>query len=247
MKKYLFALITLLGMGAALQGQDQKPIIGVQAYLFDGKSVQGPVGSYWYGNQSLDFSHSIGFTLEFPLSNRWAIQGGVALTQYATSFRSGGRFSQGPGRIYVVDGPLPVGVPVLPSGSTGVERRFNWDFYYVDLRVGGVYFFSHSRFRPFVQPYAEANLFLADSQTDELAYRPGNIYGGLGFAQIPAVIRKLNVTGGLAVGGEYRLSRQLSIRMAPQAEYMFLRMSDSSFGAGRLLSWGLSAGLSYRM
>ncbi len=247
MKKYLFTLITLLGMGSALQGQDTQPSIGVQAYFFDGKSVQGPVGSYWYGNQGLDFSHSIGFNLEFPLSNRWSIQGGVALTQYATSSRGQGRFSHGPGSIYIVDGPFPVTVPVLPSGSAGVERRFNWDFYYVDIQVGGVYFFSHSRFRPFLQPYAEANLFLADSQTDELFYRPGNINGGLGFTQIPAVIRKLNFTGGLAIGGEYRLSRQLSIRMAPQAEYMLLRMSDNSFGAGRLLSWGLSAGLSYRM
>lgn len=247
MKKYLFTLISLLATGYFLLGQDTKPSVGVQAWLFDGRSVQGPVGSYWYNLRDLDLSHSIGFNLQLPVSGRWSVQCGVALTNYATSSRGQGQLFQGPASIYVVDGPFPVAVPVLPANAAGVERKFTWDFYYVDLQLGGVYFFKRSRFRPFVFPYIEANFFLADNQTDELSSRPGNIYGGQVIARLPSVMRKLNCTGGLAAGGEYRLSRQLSIRMAPQAEYMFLRMSDNSFGAGRLLSWGLSAGLSYRM
>ncbi|MCO6490474.1 MAG: hypothetical protein J5I98_18815 [Phaeodactylibacter sp.] len=88
---------------------------------------------------------------------------------------------------------------------------------------------------------------MADSQSSELSNSAGNISGGPVFARIPTVIRKLNFSGGLAIGAEYQLSRYLSVRMVPQAECMALRMSDKSFGAGRLLSWGINAGLSYRL
>lgn len=118
MKKHLFTFILLLAAGAFLQGQDTGPSVGVQAYLFDGKSIQGPIGSYWYGLQDFDFSHSVGFNLEVPLSGRWSLQGGAALTHYAASSRGRGNISQGAVNIYTVDGPLPV----LPANATEAEN-----------------------------------------------------------------------------------------------------------------------------
>ena len=236
MKKILLLSALLLSI-TLLTAQDSGLSFGVQTSVYRTDFVKSPL----VNDKIPSTTFAAGFTVGKKINQRFTLLGGLSFTSlgdsyYANQLRWG---SQHDG-----EGGFD---PTIPTGEDIQSVKLNYNYFFVNARIGLNTYLNKGRFRVFVYPFMESNIYLTNNRQMEVEHIDGSIENRPTEKNITTDFRTLNFSAGLGLGLEAALSSRVQLYLMPNTSYMLRGMSKSAPDGARYWNLGGTLGVHYQL
>lgn len=188
----------------------------------DTSSISEYIISHQNDHDEYKFGYTAGVAMSYGLSEHFDIEGGVFFSNKGFAYQQAGPFRFGD----QIDDNL--GVISVPINT--VEKFHNtYNYYYLDIPLRVIYSIGKKKLRLVSSVGVVTNIFLHANQESIQYYQDGSTKEFI--ADISNNVNRFNITPTFSLGGGYKLSEKLEIRLEPTARYGIIKIKDTPIAA----------------